>query len=100
MARKNVTKVFKAWIAGQAANGPKGRNGISVWTDGQTLYSYKMPIAVKMAPRSAFVSKDSPSVTTSIHRNNVLYLLSLEGWASAKVSADEVKRASKIEKAA
>lgn len=89
MARKNVEKVFKAWLAGHAARGPKG----TIWTDGQVIYSYRMPICVRdtLADLSATISKDSPTITTTIHRNQVRYLCHMEGIRTHDTDSHMVK---------
>lgn len=40
--RKNMSKVIEAFKAGKAATGDSKR---TCWTDGTTVYSYRMPIA-------------------------------------------------------
>lgn len=89
MARKNVTKVFKSWVGMQSAKGPKG----SVSTDGTTIFSYRMPLAVRTGPKTAIVSNSSPSVTTSCHLGGVRYLLAMEGYTVTQVSREEVEAA-------
>jgi len=56
-----------------------------------------MPIAVRIGNMAAVVSEDSPSVTTSIHRNQTRYMLAREGYAVAMLPADTVKNASRTQ---
>jgi hypothetical protein len=63
-----------------------------VWTDGTVIYSYAMPIAVRTAT-GIKVSQDSPTVTTTIHRNNVRDLLSRAGLTVEMVPASAVRSA-------
>lgn len=95
MARKNVSKVFDAWVAGKASTGSTNHHGSrTIWTDGKTIYSYAMPIAVRTGPTSAIVSKDSPTVTTSCHLGGVRTLLHLEGFTYELQGRETVKAAS------
>ena len=95
--RKNVNQVFQKFLSGMAGYGPKNRDGNNtVWTDGTVIYSYKMPIAVKVGERAAFVSQESPTVTTSIHRNEVRHLLCNHGFAVAMCDASVVKKAAEL----
>lgn len=91
MARKNVSRVVKAFLNGDSDRGPNG----TVSTNGTTIFSYAMPIAVRTGPKTVVVSADSPSVTTSCHIGQVRYTLQQEGWDVSLASDDDVKTASR-----
>ena len=93
MARKNVTRVFDAWVARRAA---KGDSHGAIWTDGRTIYSYAMPIAVHMGGEQGGLMDptDSPTVTTGIHRNTVAYLLAGTKLITVIMTARKVKEIS------
>jgi hypothetical protein len=91
MSRKNVAKVVSKFVAAQAG---KGDTHGAIWTDGDTIYSYAMPIATRIGQMAVYVSEDSPTVTTTIHRNNVRELLLREGYRISDMPRDAVKTAS------
>lgn len=94
MSRKNVDKVVQRFMSGMSGYGPKNRGGDhTIWTDGVTIYSYRMPIAVKIGDRAMLVSQESPTVTTTIHRNDTRSILLNHGYNVAMVDAAVVKRA-------
>jgi hypothetical protein len=74
MARKNVSKVVDKFLGAQHGNGDSKR---TIWTDGNTVYSYAMPIAHRANTLQGqwrfFVVKrsESPSRTTSMHISQV-----------------------------
>ena len=63
--RANVKKVINAFQQGKAAIGDSKR---TIWTDGQTVYSYALPIAWRRPARSGYrvveVRESGPSNTT------------------------------------
>lgn len=61
--RRNISKVIEAFKAGKAATGDSKR---TCWTDGETVYSYAMPIAKRSANGSIAIINysDAPTATT------------------------------------
>jgi hypothetical protein len=78
MARKNVAKVLDLFLG--ALRG-KGDSKGTIHTDGDTVYSYNMPIAARTQQGCGtwrfFVVKrsESPSRTTSQHISQVGYMM-------------------------
>lgn len=68
MARKNITAVIRAFLAGVPAVGDSRR---TCWTDGEVLYSYAMPIAWRRDPRlrcfTLVAYECAPTATTRSH---------------------------------
>ena len=83
MARKRgIDTVCVAWLQGESK-----RDG-NVSTDGCTLYSYRMPIARMVRGKAEIIRhEDSPSRTTTKHRNVVAYTLALAGHKYVEVPA-------------
>ena len=82
MARKNVTKVFEAFMAGKTSGNLGDSISCQVCETSKVIYSYRMPIAhsafnrvVKLVDKAA-----SPSVTTSGHINGVRALAEENGF--------------------
>lgn len=76
--RKNVVKVVEAFLVGKRA---KGDSKGTVWTDGQTIFSYDMPIAQRRNNRSLEVisSEAGPTATTRSQIRAVLFCLEQHG---------------------
>lgn len=78
MARHNVTKVFDAWLDRKACSGGTNSSGNrTIWTDGQVIYSYNMPVVVRTFGR-IWVAKADPGAytkTTAQHRNGLAWLV-------------------------
>jgi hypothetical protein len=66
--RKNAQRVCKAFEHGRPC-----RPGSSIWTDGERIYSYAVPIAWRLSTGSVFVERnpERSSVTTQRHVNDV-----------------------------
>lgn len=75
--RKNCTKAFAAFLAGRSA-----RPAQSIWTDGNTIYSYRTAILTKVPnePRLAILNVTQYSATTSVHQHSLAVALGQEGW--------------------
>lgn len=58
--RKNVQKVMEAFDVGRASG------GTTVYTDGNTVFSYDMPIAQRIDGRIEVIT-DGPTMTTKQH---------------------------------
>ena len=90
MARANVTAVVEAWLAGKAKSvGP-------VSTDGTTVRSYGMPIAVRVGNR-IIIAKRGPSLytkTTTQHLSSVRELLAGGDYELLDVDKEDVRQAS------
>lgn len=91
MPRKNLKKVFSLWTANLAGNGDSKN---TIWTDGTTIFSYAMPLMVRM-PSGIVLCKhgEAPTVTTSTQRNALAYLLSTNKIPFKEVTASDVKLA-------
>ena len=70
--RKNTVETFKAWAAGKNI-----KKCASIWTDGETVYSYGTAIMRRKGDTIVLnVQKYSP--TTSNHQNTLRILLEEE----------------------
>lgn len=70
--RKNAVETFKAWAAGK-----NKKKSASIWTDGETVYSYGTAIMRRKGGTIVLnVQKYSP--TTSNHQNTLRILLEEE----------------------
>lgn len=56
----------------QAFRKNKAYRGGNIWTNGETIYSYQMPIATSRDNEMIIVPSPGPSVTTSRHINILL----------------------------
>lgn len=90
--RRNIEKVLKAFDAGKAAQGDTKR---TCWTDGKTVYSYRMPIAwrdelgtVVVVPYAA-----GPSRTTRSQIRACETFAFTPGDALYKIASDKIGRA-------
>lgn len=61
--RKNCRVAMNSFLAGKAS-----RPADSIWTDGETLFSYETAIAVKKGGR-VVLNRERYSDTTTIHQN-------------------------------
>lgn len=75
--RKNTREIYEAWKAGKAKKA-KGCNGSPVSTDGQTIFSYNVPVVRRQGER-VFFNVGKYSRTTSCHQNGLRMLLSWDG---------------------
>ena len=71
--RKNTVETFKAWVSGRKCK-KTGRNGASIWTDGETVYSYGTAIMRRKGDTIA-LNVQKYSSTTSNHQNTLRILL-------------------------
>lgn len=95
MARKNVTKVFNLWLNYKSGNGD---SKATVWTDGTTIYSYRLPLVTRTMGR-IWIAEGGRSLytqTTTIHRNNLDTLIALQHLDRSnvihKVKTDVLRR--------
>jgi hypothetical protein len=78
--RKNTQEVFSAWIAGK-----ESRKESSIWTDGEMIYSYDIPILRDNCPpefrpgSGLWLDVIKYSRTTSTHQNGLRALLETHG---------------------
>jgi hypothetical protein len=86
MARKRgIDTVCAALLAGKSK-----RDG-NVSTDGSVLFSYAMPIAKLVKGKAVIIRhEDSPSRTTTKHRNAVAYNLHMSGIKYTEVPASKL----------
>ena len=72
--RKNCRQTLDAWVEDE----PYGKRGDSIWTDGDTIYSYNTWIVVEeikeRRPHYRF-NATKYSTTTSTHQNAILAFL-------------------------
>jgi hypothetical protein len=74
--RKNTVQVFGAWLKGD-----ENRKQNSIWTDGDTIYSYGTAIATHGDNLGeVFMNRTKYSNTTSQHQNNLAVLFPREGY--------------------
>lgn len=64
--RENTREVAEAWQAGQPCRGSE-----SIWTDGESVYSYQTCIATDDPELGRILNRSSYSVTTSAHQNGL-----------------------------
>lgn len=74
--RKGTVETFNAWLAGKSRH-PRA----SVWTNGETVYSYGTPILVKRDDKGLCLNITRYSVTTTNHQNGLRQLLTQHGVA-------------------
>jgi FMN-dependent NADH-azoreductase len=78
-------KVYRAWVSGEVkADG-------NLRTDGQTFFSYTMPIGRKTNGKVLVVGGRGPSVTTSKHINYLKRMLGYSGIAYEEVAPEVLK---------
>jgi hypothetical protein len=83
--KRGLETVFGAWLRGEyAAVG-------NLRTDGQTIYSYAMPIGRKTSGKTLVVGGKGPSVTTSKHINYIRGQLAICGTNYSEVDASVIK---------
>lgn len=68
--RKMTIDVYQAWKAGKAR-----KPGSSIWTDGETVYSYNTPIMRRVKGEHIVLNVRKYSVTTTRHQNGLQELL-------------------------
>lgn len=74
--RKNTLQVFEAWL-----KGGENRKQNSIWTDGDTIYSYGTALATFGDNlNEVYLNRTKYSNTTSTHQNGLAYLLHREGY--------------------
>jgi hypothetical protein len=78
-------KVYRAWISGEVKAVGNLRS------DGQTFYSYAMPIGRKTNGKVLVVGGKGPSVTTSKHINYLKRQLGYSGIAYEEVAPEVLK---------
>ena len=79
--RKNCERAYKAWSDGRAL-----RPAPSIWSDGNTLWSYWTAIAAVDPARSMIVlNRTSYSKTTTIHQNALAYVMRFEDYVLVEV---------------
>lgn len=71
--RVNCRKTLNAWLAGRAL-----RPARSIWTDGQTIYSYGTAIVRRNRAGETIFNATRYSVTTSIHQNALAAALNVD----------------------
>lgn len=81
--RKNTRDTYNAWRENRSYK----RGGSSIWTDGQTIYSYSTPIIQRQNSRITF-NASRYSTTTSTHQNALRYLLSCTGLVVEEYDAN------------
>ena len=67
--RKNTQEVYRAWKMGRALHRCR-----SIWTDGETVYSYSTPI-LRYKLGAPMMNMVKYSRTTSNHQNSLTALL-------------------------
>ena len=75
--RKNTVEVFQAWFLGREC-----RKHRSIWTDGETVYSYGTAIATNpetFLDEMVIFNATKYSPTTSAHQNGIRKLVEFEG---------------------
>lgn len=87
MGRKNVLEVFRCFAIG------KSKRGNTVSTDGETLYSYALPLAsrvfgslIAVVPWSA-----APSMTTKQHLSSLRAAIRINGMTSVEIPETDVE---------
>ena len=79
--RKNASKVYKMFHYGRPC-----REAESIWTDGETIYSYGTAIAtVGSSWISIIMNTTKYSPTTSTHQNAIMAKLRKEGYHVVEV---------------
>lgn len=68
--RKNTQEAFRAFEAGEAKKVAQ-----SIWTDGETIYSYSTALLARRDNGSLVFNATRYSVTTTIHQNGLRELL-------------------------
>lgn len=68
--RVNCTQALRAWRKGKAL-----RPAQSIWTDGETIFSYGTALVTKRADGTVVLNRTRYSVTTTIHQNTLAFEL-------------------------
>ena len=68
--RVNASKALAAFVAGKRAVPAE-----SVWTDGETIYSYRTAIATRTPAGFIVLNRTKYSQTTTVHQNAFAYHL-------------------------
>ena len=83
--RKNTQAVLEAWDVSE----PKGKRGDSIWTDGNTVYSYNTWILAHNAMQNGFeVNVTKYSATTSRQQNEIQAWLSGGTYRTPFITVD------------
>lgn len=80
--RKNTLETFKAWLTGK-----KKKMTPSVWTDGETVYSYGTAI-MRRKGDTIVLNTEKYSSTTSTHQNSLRALLEENRVARIVLTSD------------
>lgn len=74
--RKNTMQVYEAWL-----KGGENRKQNSIWTDGDTIYSYGTAIATHGDYlNEVYLNRTRYSNTTTQHQNGLAVLLNRNGY--------------------